>query len=197
VKTDPRPGSNARRQHGVLITVFVVYLILLTWIVLWKLAVPSIGAAAFLPHPIKWVPFVASGDAGASNPLEVLANVVLFIPFGIYLRLLAPKWRSWKVVGIMVGTSLIFETTQQVLSIGSFDVSDVISNTAGGAVGLLLLMLIRRGLQARTLGVVTTIGVVATVLAIVAIGAYIASPLRYVDRQDVVVPLPGTSRPPS
>jgi glycopeptide antibiotics resistance protein len=196
VKTSPR-APKARRQHVLLIMIFVVYLILLTWIVLWKLAVPSIGAAAFLPHPIKWVPFVASGDAGASNPLEVIANVVLFIPFGVYLRLLAPTWQSWKLVGIVVGTSLIFETTQQVLSIGSFDVSDIISNTTGGVIGLLLLMLIRRGLQNRTLGVVTTIGVVATVLAIVAVGAYIASPVRYVDRQDVVVPLPGTSRPPN
>jgi glycopeptide antibiotics resistance protein len=179
-----------------LVVVFVVYLILLTWIVLWKLSVPSIGAAAFLPHPMKWVPFVASGGEGASNPVEVVANIALFIPFGVYLRLLAPGWQTWKVVGIFVGTSLIFETTQQVLSIGSFDVSDIIANTAGGAVGLGLLALIRRGLEGRTFRVITTIGVVATALAIVAVSAYLASPVRFVDRQDVVRPLPGTSRTP-
>ena len=179
-----------------LATLFVIYLVLLTWIVLWKLTVPSIGAAAFLPHPIKWVPFVASGDAGASKPLEVIANVALFIPFGIYLKLLAPSWRAWKPLAIIFGTSLIFETTQHLLSIGSFDVSDVISNTAGGLIGLGLALAAHRVWGDRTTAVFTRIFVVATVFAVIAIAIYIASPFRYVDRQDVVVPRPGTTRLP-
>jgi len=78
------------RGRGILIAAFVVYFALLTWVVLWKLEVPWIGEAALLPRPLKLVPFVASGDAGASAPVEVVINLVLFIPFGLFMGALAP-----------------------------------------------------------------------------------------------------------
>ena len=171
----------------------MIYLLLLAWIVLWKLAIPSINGAAFLPHPIKWVPFVASGDAGASNPLEVIANVALFIPFGIYLRLVAPASRTWKLIAIFIGASVIFEITQQLLSIGTFDVTDVITNTSGGLLGLGILVLLRRRLGAKTHLILTRIAVVVTVVSIIAVAIYVASPLRYEDRQDVIVHRMGSS----
>jgi len=85
--------AGARPGRAILIGAFAVYLVLLVWGVLWKFETPFVGAAWALPRPFKLVPFVASGDAGASEPLELLANLLLFVPFGLYVALLADRWR--------------------------------------------------------------------------------------------------------
>ena len=50
---------------------------------------------------------------------------------------------------MFAGASLVLETAQHVLSTGSFDITDVIVNTAGGLAGLGLLALARRRLRRR------------------------------------------------
>ena len=82
--------------------------------------------------------------------LEVLANILLFVPFGLYLGLLAPTWRWWKPTAAFVVASLVLEATQHLLSTGSFDTTDIIVNTAGGLAGLGLFAMARRRLQTRT-----------------------------------------------
>jgi glycopeptide antibiotics resistance protein len=176
----------------VVVVLFAVYLVLLTWLVLWKLEVPWIGEAALLPRPIKLVPFVPSADDGASKPIEVVANILLFVPFGLYLGLLAPSWQWWKATGVFVGASLVLEITQHLLSIGSFDTTDLIVNTAGGLAGLGLLALAHRRFAARTAAVLTRGCAIGTVLALIAIAIFIASPLQYAQQRDVIVHPTGT-----
>lgn len=161
-----------------LIALFAVYLVLLAWLILYKFEPPYIGDAWQLARPWKLVPFFPSGDANWSNPLEVLANVVFFVPFGIYLALLAPKWR-WSIP-VLAGSSLALEITQHLLSIGSFDSTDVIANTAGGLLGLLLA-------RAVAPPVMTRILLIGGVVAVIAIGLFIASPIHYSQPHDVVV----------
>jgi glycopeptide antibiotics resistance protein len=180
--------------HVLLVVLFVVYLVLLAWMVLWKLEVPWIGEAALRPRPIKVVPFLPSAEAGASAPLEVVANIVLFVPFGLYLGLLAPSWPWRKVTGVIVGASLVLETIQHLLSTGSFDTTDVIVNTAGGLAGVGLLALARDRFQSRTAVVMTRICVIGTVVSLLAIGVFVASPLHYRAPRDVVFAAPSPSR---
>ena len=183
-----------QRERLVLSALFAIYLVLLAWIVLWKLEAPWIGEAALLPRPVKLIPFLPSGDAEASPPLEVVVNVLLFIPFGLYLGLLAPSWQWWKATGVFVGVSLALEVTQHLISVGSADITDIIVNAAGGLAGLGLLALVRRRLGARTDAVMTTVAVVGTVLSVLAVAIFIASPLHYGPQRDVVVvPSPSTS----
>ena len=191
--SDPKkPSSPGGRV--LLIVLFVIYLVLLAWIVLWKLEVPWIGEAALLPRPIKLIPFVPDGDADASAPLEVVFNFLLFIPFGLYLGLLAPAWKWFTVTGVLVGASLTLEIVEHVLSIGSFDTTDVIVNTAGGLVGLGLLALARRRFGARTSVLMMRILVIGTALGLLAVVIFIASPLHYAPQRDVVVvPTPTAS----
>ena len=177
-----------RRAHTLLVVLFVVYLVLLIWVILWKVEVPWVGRAAGLPRPIKLVPFVASGDFDASAPLEVVANVALFIPFGVYLKLLAPSWRWWALAGVFVGASVVLETGQHLLSTGSFDVTDIIDNTAGGLVGLGLLALARRWLRERATRVVIRSGLIASIVVVLAVVIFFVSPLHYVTQRNVIVP---------
>ena len=151
-----RPGGNA------LVVLFVVYLVLLAWAVVWKLDVPYVGEAALLPRPIKLIPFVPSAEAGASAPLESIANFLLFVPFGVYLGLLVPTWRWWTWTAVLLGASLVLEATQHVLSTGSFDTTDLIVNTPGGLAGIGLLALVRGRLQARTAVVMSRVCLIGT-----------------------------------
>jgi glycopeptide antibiotics resistance protein len=182
-----------RRGGHVLVVLFVVYLVLLAWTVLWKLDAPYIGAAALLPRPIKLIPFLPSAEAGGSAPIEIVGNFLLFVPFGAYLGLLAPTWPWWKWTGVLVGASFVLETTQHVLSIGSFDTTDIIVNTAGGLAGLGLLALARRSLQARTVAVMTRVCLIGTVVSLLAVGIFVASPVHYRPQHDVIFSTPSVT----
>lgn len=181
------------RRHGLLIALFVVYLVLLAWIILWKLEIPWIGEAALRPRPIKLIPFIATADAGASQPVEVVINLLLFVPFGLYIGVIAPTWRWWKATLVFAGASLILETTQHLISVGSFDLTDVIVNTAGGMIGFGLLALLRRRLRTRTAAVMTRAFLIGTIVALLAIAAFVVSPLHYGPQHDVVLRSPSPS----
>lgn len=172
-----------------LAVLFAIYLVLLVWGILWKFTIPWIGEAAGLPHPVKLLPFVPDGVADASDPLEVLANVLLFVPFGLYLGLLAPGWRWWMRVAALAGTSLVLETVQHLISTGSFDTSDVIANTVGGLAGAGALELLRRRLGPRLVPVMTRVAIAGTALWVIALVIFLASPFRYTPQHDVVVPV--------
>lgn len=175
------------RQRGWLVGLFVVYLVLLTWIVLWKLEPPYVGQGG-LRHT-KLIPFAPTAEDGASEPFEVTANVVLFVPFGLYLGLLAPSWPWWKLAVLFAGSSLALEATQYVLAVGSSDITDVIVNTAGGLVGLGLSVLIGRRIGDRTGAVMIRVCSIGTVLFLLAAGIFIVSPMHCAPIRDVDVPV--------
>jgi glycopeptide antibiotics resistance protein len=87
---------------------------------------------------IRWVPFVVP-------PLSFVLNVVMFVPFGVLVPVLWPSADSvGRLAGWAVGASACIELTQFALwvTLGSertVDINDLIANTAGGVLGLLLL----------------------------------------------------------
>lgn len=180
-------GSTPSRAGGrvLLFALFMLYLVLLAWIVLWKLEVPYFGDGGL--RQIKLVPFAPSACNGASAASEVVANVLLFIPFGFYLGLLTPAWPWWRKTGTIAGASLAAEVVQYVTAVGSSDVTDLITNTAGGLAGLGLLAIVRRRLGARTVPAMTRICSALTVLALLATAIIVVSPLSFGPQQDVMV----------
>lgn len=166
---------------------FVTYLVLLTWVVLWKLEIPFVGDGT--ERQVKLVPFVATARAGASAPFEVLANVMIFVPSGVYLGLLAPLTRWWRLAGTIAGASLTFEVVQYLLAVGRTDLTDVVANTAGGVVGLALVGMVRLRWPDGTCLVMTRVCAAVTVLWVAAVGLFVVSPLHYGPRPsgDVLV----------
>jgi glycopeptide antibiotics resistance protein len=173
----PRAAAAHAGRTGTLTVLFGVYLVLLVWTVLWKLGVPFVGDGA--ERVVKLVPLVATATTGASDPVEVAENLLVFVPFGLYLGLLAPSWAWWRAAGVVAATSLALEVGQYALAVGSSDVTDVVVNTAGGVVGLGLAALVRRRLAQRTTAVVTRICAIGTALALVAVALFLASPVRF------------------
>lgn len=172
--------------RSVLVVLFTIYLVLLVWIVVWKLSVPWVGG---VDRVIKLVPFVASDGAGASQPFEVAMNLVLFVPFGVYLAALMPGWGLGKAATVVACTSVTLEASQFVLAVGSSDLTDVIVNTAGGMAGLGIFALAGRVFHAQRAVLVTWLCSVGTVLALLATAAFASSPLRYGTVGDAGPPL--------
>ena len=180
-------GSDARRaRSGILLPVlFTVYLVLLTWIVIWKLEIPFVGTGDL--RQLKLIPFAPSACDGASAPSEVALNILLFVPFGVYLGLLAPARSWWRSAAAVAGASLAMEVVQYVLAVGSSDVTDLVTNTAGGLAGLGVLALAQRRLGARTGPVMSRICAVLTVLALLGAAIVVVSPLSFAPPRDVLV----------
>jgi glycopeptide antibiotics resistance protein len=66
-------------------------------------------------------------------------NLVGFMPLGILLPALFLSFRSiWRIALISFCISLLFETTQLLTGLGSFDVDDIILNTTGGIAGYIV-----------------------------------------------------------
>ena len=71
--------------------------------------------------------------------LNLVGNIVVFLPFGFFLPILYPRCRSFfRTVFFSFECSLIVETIQLVSKVGSFDVDDMLLNTIGGAAGCLI-----------------------------------------------------------
>jgi glycopeptide antibiotics resistance protein len=179
---DVRDERHREGEPRLVVVWFAVYLLLLAWTILWKLELPFVGPGAL--RSIKLTPYLPSGAAGASTPSEVVANVVLFVPFGLYLGLLAPRWPWWKAAAVFAGASLLLETMQYVFAVGSSDITDVIDNVAGGLVGIAVLALARRTLGARTAKVVRRICIVGTAVAVLLAAVFVVSPLRFGPSRD-------------
>lgn len=68
--------------------------------------------------------------------LNLVGNVVAFLPFGLFFPLLSRRNRSFfKVSFLSFELSLLVEVIQLVTRVGSCDVDDVILNTVGGMLG--------------------------------------------------------------
>ncbi|HET9823809.1 MAG TPA: VanZ family protein [Chitinophagaceae bacterium] len=68
-------------------------------------------------------------------------NIIGFIPLGILLPALLLSFRNfWRIALAGFCISLLFETTQLLTGLGSFDVDDIILNTAGCIIGYLVFL---------------------------------------------------------
>ena len=76
-----------QRLTGILLG---IYLILLTWLILFKLQLPLGGWVPY--RSLNLVPFGASLIVnGAVDVQEILYNGLVFLPFGLYLGMLKPR----------------------------------------------------------------------------------------------------------
>lgn len=74
--------------------------------------------------------------------LEFLANIALFVPFGLLLALAWPRIKTWHMAVLGLGTSGVIEFVQIFLPTRFSTVSDLIANTAGAVVGCLFVRVI-------------------------------------------------------
>ena len=114
---------------------FILYCLLIVWIVIFKTSF-SFSDIAFLSaeRRVNLIPFYYADDVGRLHLREVILNIIIFIPFGLYLRMLDSSIKKAIITGAV--TSLTLEVCQFILAIGSFDITDLITNTLGVIFGI-------------------------------------------------------------
>jgi len=88
----------------------------------------------FIPFKTMFINIQSLSWHDLSN---LVGNIALFIPFGMFLVLLS-KNKGMSFIGVLarsLSLSLCLECLQVVFSIGIFDVDDLILNTSGGLLG--------------------------------------------------------------
>lgn len=125
-----RPFSRGR--YGLLM-LFALYIVAVLHVTGTGTVYDGVHALRHLRGRVNLIPFSREID-----PLGYFLNVVMFLPFGFFLPLL------WKPQGTLLRTalwSLAFSAlieVSQLLSFRGTDVDDLIMNTAGGVLGVLL-----------------------------------------------------------
>ena len=113
-----RNGNNMRNKlTNVLL---IIYLIALFWILLFKLGVRFTYMA---DRKVNLIPFGQWFSNGKIDVVEIILNVVIFVPLGIYAGILFKRWTAGGKLFFFLLTSLVFEALQFILRVGAFDVT--------------------------------------------------------------------------
>lgn len=158
----------AKRRKAFTITVFALYLLILVWIVVFKLqfSIADIDRR----RELILIPFSRPGAVYSGAVIEeMILNVLAFIPVGYGMALIGfpRKVLARALAGFLL--SLVFETVQYVFSIGTSDVTDLINNTLGVILGGLAYRLARAVFKSKT---ETVSDIVLLVLEVLFVAAY-------------------------
>lgn len=125
----------------VLGTSFAVYFLCMIHLVFFPIEI-NIGKYANLTPWYKSINFIPLLTIDATT---FLLNIIMLVPFGMYLPLLSSKYQTVKkAASIGLYISLSFEFTQLLIRIllgngRSTDINDVIANTLGTVLGFLII----------------------------------------------------------
>ena len=121
---------------------FLGYIVILIWILLFKFALSFNDLVAQFhnqPRNINLVPFKDSIILNQRIDLsEIINNILIFIPFGGLLGIIDKNFSSLKKIIIIFLFSSGIEISQFIFGLGATDITDVITNTLGGIIGLLI-----------------------------------------------------------
>ncbi|MGX2944374.1 VanZ family protein [Enterococcus alishanensis] len=135
---------NTKRNGKILLT---VYLIVLVWILLFKLALslPGIIQSFNTQRSLNLIPFQGSTIINVKiGFLEIFYNFLIFLPFGGLLSVSSKRTSFLEKTMLMIAFSLTIEILQFILGIGASDVTDLLMNALGGIMGLLIYRLLLR-----------------------------------------------------
>ena len=128
---DLTPGLRRRELQAA----FGVYLVALALVVF----LPSKEASTvtgFVGVIAGWLAALGLPFKEAAIGVEFVANIVMFVPFGLLTTFLWPsRWNWWRMLLLGAATSTFIEVTQLIIPGRVTALSDVIANTAGGVVG--------------------------------------------------------------
>jgi len=154
-----------KTHRTILWTLFIVYAVVMLYLLFGQ----RIGRSSYLTYTellranLNLIPFktitsfitvVRQGLQGGNTTflrfavINLLGNVLVFVPLGLFLLCLWPKLRSFPRFLITVAVIIFFiELTQLFTLLGSCDIDDLILNILGAAMGYWLYRIIERIFQ--------------------------------------------------
>ncbi|MGP1597596.1 VanZ family protein [Peptoanaerobacter stomatis] len=151
------------KSKKITLILMIFYLIALIWVIIFKLEfsikeLPQIRNINLIPFN---QPAIVNGKADIS---EIILNVLAFIPYGLFIHILMDEKSMLKKLLIIFATSFILELIQYIFAIGASDITDIISNTSGGIIGVVVSMFMEKLLRENR---IKYINIVSTICAII------------------------------
>jgi glycopeptide antibiotics resistance protein len=147
------------------VVLFLVYALLLVGIILFKF--PFDYQLTNSGRELNLIPFAGSfADHRGFGVGDVVGNVLIFVPLGIYVSMLRDGWSFRRRILTIAATSAAFEVIQYTFAVGRADVTDVLGNVLGGVVGIGIYAVAVKILGTRANRVVNIVGLVVTVIAV-------------------------------
>lgn len=96
---------------------------------------------------------------------NLLGNIAIFIPMGVYLPLLIRRKSIFANTVCVALISAVVEVLQYIFAVGSADIDDVILNTVGGLIGVSLFRVMELLLKDQTKKAVTILAPVGGIFS--------------------------------
>ena len=155
----------SKKQNKLTIALLLVYILLLIGVILFKLPFNSAGTERI--RVINLIPLYGSfDDNGVILFSEITYNILLFIPLGIYICMLKSGWPFMKKALMIIGLSLTFEVIQFIFAIGRTDITDILSNTLGGIIGIGIYALLFKTFKIKTVKIVNVLMLTITICVV-------------------------------
>lgn len=143
----------------------VIYLAVLTWIILFKMELNIKLLQNMNFRNINLIPFAGSVIVNGKLELsEIILNIAVFIPFGMYLSMLDSKISFIMKILPIFAVSLMYEVMQYCFAIGASDITDLLGNTLGGLIGIGLFSVFSRILGDRTVKILNILALFGTIV---------------------------------
>lgn len=165
---DSQQNKITKKLTGILL---VLYLIVLSWIILFKMQFDISLLMRMNLKSINLIPFAGSLIVnGKADISEIILNIVAFIPLGVYIAMLFPKWSFLSKIAPAFAVSLLYEVSQYIFAIGGSDITDLIGNTLGGVIGVLLYCVLEKVFKSKTQKILSIIAAIGTAITVVFLG---------------------------
>ena len=183
IKEAYRDGGNAKAEKRMESLKFAwgllsVYLVVLTWIILFKMQFDVSLLSHMNLRSVNFIPFAESAVVnGRIDISEILLNIAAFIPFGFYVSMICQtdtfsfKGGNFlrKVLPVFC-VSLLYETLQYIFAIGASDITDLIGNTLGGIIGISIFSMFSAFLGAKAVKIFNGLAAAGTVIVLLFLG---------------------------
>ncbi|MBP3930410.1 MAG: VanZ family protein [Peptostreptococcaceae bacterium] len=151
------------RQRNLTRILFAVYFLILVWILLFKMSFSL--DELYKNRSINLIPFMGSVVANGRIYInEIIDNILVFIPIGIYICMLKEDWSILRKISVGFFISLGIEVLQFILAIGATDITDLLGNTLGGIIGIGVFYLFSKLFKNKTNSIINILALIATIL---------------------------------
>lgn len=151
-----------KKQRNLTMILFIIYFCILIWILLFKMSFSF--DELYRNRSINLIPILGSIIVNGRLYInEIINNILVFVPVGIYTCMLKQEWSTPKKVSVAFFISLTIEVLQFILAIGATDITDLIGNTIGGAIGIGIFYLFIKIFKNKIINIFNILASIATV----------------------------------
>ncbi|WP_122639480.1 MULTISPECIES: VanZ family protein [unclassified Romboutsia] len=151
-----------KKQLNLTMILSAIYFCILIWIILFKMNLSF--SEIDNNRSINIIPF--SGSVIVNGKIyisEIINNILVFVPVGIYTCMLKQDWSFTKKTSVAFLISLSVEVLQFIFAIGATDITDLIGNTLGGVIGIGIYSISSKVFKSKTVSIFNTLAFIATV----------------------------------